>query len=95
MYTAMCSMEAFNLGAFIEYGLYIRLLLELCVFANGEMGCICMCDMNRWEHSVAWLQREAVVLLSFLFFPLTHYPGGSVMAPQSGLLLLLINLKER
>lgn len=26
--------------------------------------------------------------------PLTHYPCGSVLAPQSGLLLLLINLQE-
>lgn len=42
-----------------------------------------MCAIDRWEHSVAWLSS-----LSFL----THYPGGPVVGPRSGLLLLLINL---
>lgn len=52
---------------------------------HGQMGAQC------------WLQRDAAERqkCSSPPFSLTHYPGGSVMAPQSGLLLLQINLKER
>lgn len=69
---------------------------EPCVLINVEMGFMCMYAMDRWGHSVVWLQREAAEgqLCSSPPFSLTHYPGGSVLAPQSGLLLLLINLQE-
>lgn len=65
--------------------------------------------MQKWDASVyvAWTDGSTVLLgcIERLLrgssapllplFSLTHYPGGSVLAPQSGLLLLLINLQER
>ena len=64
---------------------------------NAEEGCIFKCDMDRWEHSAGCKERllRGSSAPPLPLFSLTHYPGGSVLAPQSGPLLLLINLQER
>lgn len=84
-----------------EHSIKMYLLLKVCVqyiLVNAEMGCICI---------VAWTDGCAVLLGCkegllrgssaplLPLFSLTHYPGGSVLALQSGLLLLLINLQKR
>lgn len=92
----MYILEKFNMNLCAVTGYSIACIAcegddEPCVLINVEMGFMCMYAMDRWGHSVVWLQREAAEgqLCSSppsLFsdsLPWWLSPGSSVWSPAA------------